>query len=315
MKIAPIPHNESKRLHAVHSLGIDPHNSEERFDRITHIAHLVFNVRCTVLTLVTENRILSISKQGSASDDEPRDISFCGHTIGNNVTNAVESRIFEIKDALEDMRFHDNPYVEGISSIRYYIGFVLQSLDKKNVGTLCMIDTRPRHLTSVEKNIFIELGLIAESEINHNASAIKNELKIKKIVESIEGEDDVYGYVERLCAVSDAANELLEIMDKHLTTRGINLKEWRILNEIMQNENVTPSFVSVKTNISPSIISRLLESLESKKLIERLYLNRTDRRKVSLNCTTNGKSLWLYGKSYAVTLQDSIARVSKTIFN
>ena len=315
MKLAPIPQNETERMRAVRSLDISSPNVKERLDRIARITQSVFNVSCTFITLVSDKKVKILSGQdGVLQEEVPREISFCGHTIGNKVTRNIESRLLEVIDTQEDLRFYDNPLVSGMPLIRYYLGYVLQSLDKKNVGTLCMTDTRPRNLTSVEKQIFIELGTIAETEINENTLLVENEHKINKLVETIEQDKNIFDYVDRLCGISDAANELLEIIDKYMQRQGISIKEWRVLNEIIKTKQVTPSFVSAKTNISPPIVSKLLEALETKKLIERVYLNREDRRKVSLSCTDKGKNLWEYGKSYAETLQSSIERVSKSVF-
>lgn len=314
MKLAPIPQNENERMRAVRAFNINCPNIKERLDRIARITKSVFNVSCTFVTLVSDKKVKILSAQDSVLEEVPREISFCGHTIGNKVTRNIESRLLEVIDTQEDLRFYDNPLVSGFPLIRYYLGYVLQSLDKKNVGTLCMTDTRPRNLTSTEKRIFMELGTIAETEINENTLLQENEHKINKLVETIEKDHNIFDYVDRLCGISDAANELLEIIDKYMQRQGINIKEWRVLNEIIKTKQATPSFVSAKTNISPPIVSKLLETLESKNLIERVYLNREDRRKVSLSCTNRGKNLWKYGITYAETLQNSIERVSKSVF-
>lgn len=313
MKVAPIPCNEIDRIRAVRSLRINSANVKEQLERITRITQSVFNVSCTYISLVSSKKVKILANQNSSLKSVSRDISFCGHTIGNKVTSNLDSRILEVKNALNDIRFHDNPLVNSSPSVHYYIGYVLQSLDKQNVGTLCMIDSRPRNLTSIEKQIFSELGAIAETEINKNARLVNSESKAKAIISEIEEENTIYDYVNKLCGISDAANELLAIMDKHLRLQGINLKEWRVLNEIIRSKQVTPTFVSAKTNIRPPMVSRLLESLESKLLIERIYSSKEDRRKVSLSCTDKGRDLWKYGKSYAATLQGSIKRVSKTL--
>ena len=118
MKFAPIPHNELERLQAVNSLGVYGCDVQERLDRISRITHSVFNVSCTFISLVAEERVQILSKQESTLIDVPRDISFCGHTIGSRVTRNIESRMLEVKDTLNDVRFCDNPYVKGRTSGR-----------------------------------------------------------------------------------------------------------------------------------------------------------------------------------------------------
>jgi len=302
MVVAPRPSNELERLKAVHALNIDYNKPEERFDRITRITHLVFNVSCVFLSLVTEDHVLSISKQGSPSNSEPRDISFCGHTIANSKSNATEARIFEVQDTLQDIRFYDNPYVIGPLSARYYIGFALQSLNNKNIGTLCMVDTRPRHLSVEEKLIFTELGLIAEAEINRDMPLLNSMLKYTKIKELANKGDDSS---QLMFDVFSQAKNLLKEMDDYLKRRDINVKEWQVLNEVVKNSDSTPSSVSAGTKLNPSLVSKLLDSLESKKLIVRIYSDVSDRRKVGLKNTEKGKELWLFGTSYLNALTTS----------
>jgi DNA-binding MarR family transcriptional regulator len=295
MVVAPIPSNESERLKAVHALNIDYNKPEERFDRIARITHLVFNVSCVFITLITKDRVLSISTQGCPSNNEPRDISFCGHTIADSKTSAIKARTFEVVDTLQDTRFYDNPYVIGPLSARYYIGFALQSVNKKNIGTLCMVDSRPRHLSAEEKLIFTELGLIAEAEINRDMpllSSISNYTKIKELANKNDDSSQL------IFDVFSQTNNLLKEMDHYLKRRNINVKEWQLLNEIAKNSKPTPSIVSANTNLKPSLVSKLLDSLENKKLVVRVYSEPSDRRRVGLINTDKGKELWLFGISY-----------------
>ena len=185
MKLAPIPYDEPKRILAVQSLGILDSEPEERFDRITRVVQLIFNIPFVFITLVDKDRVWFKSRQGCDLKQEPRDTSFCGHTICNMAKLNTDSRIFEVSDASLDPRFHDNPEVVNEPLARFYIGFALQSSDKKNVGTLCMVDTRPRHLTSAEKIIFCELGLIAELELNKNEIFLNNDVEINNLLRSL----------------------------------------------------------------------------------------------------------------------------------
>ena len=299
---APIPQNEPQRILAVHSLQLLDREPKERFDRITRITQLIFNIPYVFMTLVDNDRIFNISRQGTDLVQEPRNISFCGHTICKIATNNPDSRLLEIEDTTQDSRFHDNPLVVGENSNRFYIGFALQSSDKKNIGTLCMIDTRPRFLTTVEKQIFMTLGLIAESELNKSEASPRGETQASRLFISKSELSNIGDNVSYFFKFSETANKMVKDMDEYLKTRGISYNEWRVLNEICQSNSTTSNTVSLNTGISPASVSHLVRSLEAKNLIVRKSAENLENKMLHLLSTNDGKILWKYGLSRAATI-------------
>ena len=158
MKTPQVPLNEPERLRTLHSLNILDTESEERFDRITRIAKRMFNVPIELISLVDENRQWFKSCLGLAVGETSRDISFCGHAI-------LENNCFIIEDASKDERFHDNPLVVGEPYIKFYAGCPIQYSDDSNLGTLCIIDSKPRHFTKEDHDALIDLAKTVENEI------------------------------------------------------------------------------------------------------------------------------------------------------
>lgn len=71
----------------------------------------------------------------------------------------------QVSDTLLDQRFHDNPLVVGDPYIRFYAGFVLQSHDDHNLGTLCLIDTKPKVLTDDDLAALLDIGMVTQDAL------------------------------------------------------------------------------------------------------------------------------------------------------
>ncbi|RZJ33566.1 MAG: PAS domain S-box protein, partial [Chryseobacterium sp.] len=85
------------------------------------------------------------SHYGLAVDQTDRCHSFCSHAIQN------PEKLMQIEDAQFDQRFHDNPLVTGSPDIRFYAGMPLLDKDGFALGSLCVIDQKPRLLTQIQQ--------------------------------------------------------------------------------------------------------------------------------------------------------------------
>lgn len=161
MKKPAIPDNEVQRLNALCGLNILDTPSEARFDRITRIAKKHFDVSIALVSLVDSERQWFKSRQGLDATETPRDISFCGHAI-------LDDQVFYVPDALQDSRFHDNPLVTGGPKIRFYAGAPLHSPAGFKVGTLCIIDDKPRQFNQEELNVLGDLADMVDAELSRS---------------------------------------------------------------------------------------------------------------------------------------------------
>lgn len=136
---APIPQNETERLRALYSLELMDTAYEEDFDEIVQLASRICEVPISLITLLDYDRQWFKARIGLTSTETERSVSFCGHAI-------LQDNFFEVEDAATDERFHDNPFVTDDPNIRYYGGVPLVTKSGYKIGTLCVIDTKPRHL-------------------------------------------------------------------------------------------------------------------------------------------------------------------------
>lgn len=165
---APTPDDDHERLAALHALLILDTPPEERFDRIVAFAAEEFDAPIALLSLVDRERQWFKAKVGLSACETGRDISFCGHAI-------LQSDIMEVPDALDDARFADNPLVTGPPHIRFYAGAPLRLESGLTLGTLCLIDTRPRRLDAIELAILGTLRDLVVMELAGERAAEENE--------------------------------------------------------------------------------------------------------------------------------------------
>jgi len=153
---APIPVDEEKRLAALRDLEVLDTPPEERFDRLTRIAAALFEMPITLVSLVDENRQWMKSTCGTDIRETPRDVSFCAHAVANR-------DVLVVPDAKLDPRFADNPVVAGPPGVRFYAGHPVYTPDGSCVGTLCLLDTRPRHFPETSIALLRDMaGLVAK---------------------------------------------------------------------------------------------------------------------------------------------------------
>jgi GAF domain-containing protein/phosphoribosyl 1,2-cyclic phosphodiesterase len=166
-----IPKNEKSRQAALLSLDVLDSPMEERFDRITRTCATVFDVPLVFISLVDQNRQWFKSATwlcpGTAPAETSREISFCGHTINQN-------GIFIVPDATQDPRFAHNPLVDDVGGLqmRFYAGYPLSirnihgdNESEFNIGTLCLIDKRPRDLDDMQIILLRDFSAMVVQEL------------------------------------------------------------------------------------------------------------------------------------------------------
>ena len=155
---APLPPDEDKRLNALRALNLLDTAAEDRFDRITRLAALLFHVPVAMISLVDAQRQWVKSCTGVEAQETPRELSFCSHAI-------LSPQALVVPDALLDERFADNPVVTGGPRVRFYAGQSISAPDGSRVGTLCLIDHRPHNLAPGELEALKDLAALAELEL------------------------------------------------------------------------------------------------------------------------------------------------------
>lgn len=163
-----------KRLKDLESYSIMDTPPEKDLDEITQIASAICDTPISLISLLDDKRQWFKSKQGLAVDETPIDQAFCRYALDNS------EEVLVIEDSYNDNRVKNNPLVLGDPYIRFYAGAPLVTPSGNILGTICIIDKKPRKITESQKNA---LRLLAKKTMDC--------LNLRKIVkeqqQSIEG--------------------------------------------------------------------------------------------------------------------------------
>ena len=144
MPAALIPANEAERLAALGRYDILDSLPEALYDDLTLLASQICGTPISLISFVDRERQWFKSSTGIEVEETPREVSFCAHALNSN-------SVFEISDASADARFQDNALVTGEHHVRFYAGAPLVTGDGLCLGTLCVIDQKPHHLTDAQR--------------------------------------------------------------------------------------------------------------------------------------------------------------------
>src|SRR5215470_3798605 len=150
MTPAPIPPNEEERLVELNRLNLLDTPREANFDHITERLTKLFNVPIALITLVDKNRQWFKSQTGLPADlaearSTSRDVSLCGHVV-------AKDEVLVVRDLARDLRFANNALVKE-RGLRFYAGVPLRGPNGFPIGSLCILDTKPREITKQEQEL------------------------------------------------------------------------------------------------------------------------------------------------------------------
>jgi signal transduction histidine kinase len=191
--------DETDRLEALYQYNILDTAPEKEFDDLVNLASQICQTPISLVSLVEMDRQWFKAKVGLGADETSREVSFCAHAIHDD-------QMLVVRDAWEDERFADNPLVTGTPNIRFYAGMPLINPQGYRLGTLCVIDNKPRDLDDHQK---FALETLSRQVTKQMELKLQNR-KLNDSLQQIENQN------QKLCKLNRTNTKLLSIISHDL---------------------------------------------------------------------------------------------------
>ncbi|MDX2244718.1 MAG: GAF domain-containing protein [Leptolyngbyaceae cyanobacterium bins.302] len=173
--------NELTRLKAVYQFQLLEIEPDQGLNDLTALAADLCQTPMAMVSFIGADRQWIKSKIGTALTEIRRDLAFCNHTIR-------QSAVFMIPDTLEDPHFATHPLVTDAPHVRFYAGVPLVATGGCVLGTLCVMDCKPRHLNPQQQKGLQTLSqqVIAQLELKRNTTKLRQIIpEIKQLKQQI----------------------------------------------------------------------------------------------------------------------------------
>jgi len=243
------PASEDQRQALLDSYRILDSEDEQAYDDLVTIAASICDAPIAAISLLDKERQWFKARTGLAVQQTSRDISFCGHVILDPTETMV------VNDARVDQRFHDNPLVTGDLGVRFYAGAPLVTPDGQALGALCVIDDKPRELSTKQKDALralsrqvmylMELRRISASLTEQMAERDWYESQLQHYQEGLEAENADLAAQTRTDPLTGLPNRralamaLRMALDKHAAGRGegvcvavLDVDHFKVINDV-----------------------------------------------------------------------------------
>jgi formate hydrogenlyase transcriptional activator len=281
MKTA-LPENEAERLNALRRYQILDTPPEPAFDRIAEMAAKFFQVPMAGVSLVDEDRVWFKSRVGIDVPQTARDAGLCS-------TAMLSQGIFHLRDAALDERATAHSLVHDLG-IRFYAGASLRTEQGLNLGTVWVLDQKPRELASSEAEMLRMLAALAMNQMELRLYAEKV-ARLERAERTIG--DQLREANNRLAQSEEQFRDLFEEAPIAYVHQGVDTRIFRANRTAMQILGVKPDEIGGLLGTSffpdtPEAQRRLRDAIP-------LLANGTDENGVVLELRRkdDGRPLWV----------------------
>ena len=149
---------QQARLEALRNYSILDSPEESKFDEVVHVVGQACEAPIALISLVDADRQWFKARTGLDVRQTPLDASVCAHGI-------LEPEFLEIADLAQDERTCDNPLVNHEPHLRFYAGAPLTNDAGMPLGMLCVLDYKPRALSSIQRTLLKAMASLVMERI------------------------------------------------------------------------------------------------------------------------------------------------------
>ena len=319
MVLAPKHEDEDERLAELESYGVLDSARDPAFDEVVDLLATMLDMPVALISLVDEDRQWFRARHGFERSETPLEQSICAHAI-------LGDDILEIEDTLDDARTADNPLCCGVlAEMRYYAGAPLIARSGHSIGSLCVLDTKPRKLTPAQRQLLMvmsrqvirQLDLqralknkeMLREEIDHR---VKNSLQTvastvrlyRSRITNAEAQDALDAIGRRVDAIAQLHAELNLTSKMHHVRLDSYLER---VAQLLQRNALTGTRVEIEGATRIEVDSRVAAALgvianefaanaakyaepeSGDEVVIRFRLERTGPNRMQLICSDNGR--------------------------
>lgn len=194
------PQDEYRRQDALLRYGILDSDAEPAFDDLCQLATQICGAPMAYIGFMDRTRLWFKASIGIPHTELPRDRSLCAHTI-------MQSHPIVLPNALADLRFANHPLVTGEPFIRFYAGIPLLTADGYAIGTLCVLDRHPRHVSQKQEQALTALARQVTSQLDLRQ-------RTKQLAQSAQAQRQTEAMHERLLLALGHSTEGVALLTK-----------------------------------------------------------------------------------------------------
>ncbi len=174
MTVRKVHVDENLRLKELNEYQILNELFENEFEDIVELAAMILDTPVSMITFIDDKLQWNKVKVGVEQDTIPKEYAFCTTAIQN------PNEVMVVGNLSTDERFIDNPLVANDPKVRFYAGAPLVTSNGYALGTLCVVDLKPREITEDQKKA---LALMSKKAIER-IEAKKQLLQQEKLIEN-----------------------------------------------------------------------------------------------------------------------------------
>lgn len=162
--LAPAPDEDRRTTAGKHPVPGIP--SGRALGRIASLAARIFDAPMAGVVIVDGDQARLIASHGLAEDTETAGLP------GLSASAVPQGEPYVVADAATDPRTADHPLVRGGLAVRFYAAAPITTADGKHLGTVSVLDTRPRRPAGDQLDALRDLAALVMEELDLRLSAL-----------------------------------------------------------------------------------------------------------------------------------------------